>query len=68
MKHEIEIEIDEATGEITAHVQGVKGKGCTAILDALAREVGGERGEVRYTAAYYAAEATAKTGQRGGAR
>lgn len=65
MRQEIEVEIDE-TGEITLHVQGVKGKGCEKILDELTREIGGERGETRHTREWYAAEA--KTGQRAGGK
>lgn len=37
---QLHIEIDETTGEITVEVNGVVGKGCSAIQDAISAALG----------------------------
>lgn len=48
-KTEVEVTIDEATGEVTFEVHGVKGRGCLAILDELEKALGTRKGEAKYT-------------------
>jgi len=39
-KHEVEVTIDEASGEVLFHIQGIKGGGCVKVLDDFAKMVG----------------------------
>lgn len=61
-KHTIEIEWDKDSNPIF-HVKGVKGKGCTKIIEEIERALGRKVGDVKYSAEYYQAEEKAKVGR-----
>jgi endonuclease III-like uncharacterized protein len=58
-----ELTVDSETGDLVAHVHGIKGKGCDEIQKLLEEHLG-DAGTVRATSEYYAAEV--RTGARVG--
>jgi hypothetical protein len=58
-KHEVEVEIDELTGEVKLGVHGVKGSGCLKILDALVKELGSSNDAPQPTREMHESEAKA---------
>jgi hypothetical protein len=55
-KHEIELFISEE-GELKVHIKGIKGPGCTKILESLAKEIGIEK-DRELTSEYYETDKT----------
>jgi hypothetical protein len=53
-KQEIELFISE-DGELKVHIKGIKGPGCTKVLDSLAKELGTVK-EQQPTSEYYESE------------
>ena len=50
-KQEVELFISEE-GELKVHIKGIKGPGCLKVLEALAKEIGSEKGRT-LTGEYY---------------